>query len=74
MASYFLACNWPGNQKNMENMVTAFDPEAIFRAAGEADYRIMLNLSVDEQGILCQGELKGQSEAEIAFRAPSMSA
>ena len=68
MASYFLACNWPDNQQNMENMVTAFDPEAVLCADGEADYRIMLNLSSDERGILCRGELKGLAEAEIAFR------
>ncbi|NLW57099.1 MAG: coproporphyrinogen dehydrogenase HemZ [Firmicutes bacterium] len=68
MASYFLSCNWPGNQKNMENMVTAFDPEAVFCPANQADYRIMLNLSSDERGIHCRGELKGRAEAEISFR------
>ena len=52
----------------MENMVTAVDPEAVFSAASQADYRILLKLSSDDQGIFCQGELKGRAEAAISFR------
>lgn len=68
MASYFLTCNLPGNQKNMENMVTALDSAAVFISENNADFRVTINVSTDEQGIVCRGALNGRAPTEVYFR------
>lgn len=58
MASYGLKCNLPGNRKNLENMVLAFDPQALFppeEEADTADFRLEVSLMVFEGGLKAEG-------------------
>lgn len=67
MSSYQLQCNLAGNQRNMENMVRAVDPDALFPAEGETDFKIDLTLIPDEAGLTCRGKLSGRQQAEVTF-------
>ncbi|HHT48890.1 MAG TPA: coproporphyrinogen dehydrogenase HemZ [Firmicutes bacterium] len=67
MASYVLNCNLQGNQRNMENMVRAVDPEAVFIEKGQADYRIDLLVSTEEKHLVCQGVIIGNRTGVISF-------
>ncbi|NLC54229.1 MAG: coproporphyrinogen dehydrogenase HemZ [Firmicutes bacterium] len=66
MASYALECNLPGNIANMENMVRAADPEAVF-TSGSADYRIEITISGTKQGLTCRGRIDGRKAAQVTF-------
>ena len=66
MASYELECNLPGNIPNMENMVRAVDPDAVF-TNGAADYRIEITVSGTKQGLTCQGRIGGRQSALVTF-------
>ena len=67
MASYELACNLPGNEANMENMVRAADPEAVF-GTRSADYRIEITVSGTKEGLTCRGWIGGRQTAEVTDR------
>ncbi|NLM38104.1 MAG: radical SAM protein, partial [Firmicutes bacterium] len=66
MASYELECNLPGNIPNMENMVRAVDPEAVF-TSGAADFRIAVTISGTKQELTCQGRIDGRQSAQVTF-------
>jgi len=66
MASYELACNLPGNEANMENMVRAADPEAVF-GTRSADFRIEITVSGTKEGLTCRGWIGGRQTAEVTF-------
>ncbi|HHW12368.1 MAG TPA: coproporphyrinogen dehydrogenase HemZ [Firmicutes bacterium] len=66
MTSYALECNLPGNIPNMENMVLAVDPEAVF-TSGSADYRIAITISGTKQELTCQGRISGRQSAQVTF-------
>lgn len=66
MPSYELECNLPGNTANMENMVRAVDPEAVF-TTGSADYRIEITVSGTKQELTCEGRIGGRQAAQISF-------
>lgn len=67
MASYLLKCNLPGNERNMENMVQAFDPEAVFIENGQADYRLEITVEAEGKKLTCQGGITGNRGGTVTF-------
>lgn len=67
MASYLLKCNLPGNERNMENMVQAIDPAAVFLEGDQADYRIEISVTAETKKLTCRGVMTGRRSGTVTF-------